>query len=59
MGRKDNRPLLRDGDPREILARLKTEREPAYAQAPIHVLSMPGPHQRTVNAILKGIDAWL
>ena len=59
VGRKDNRPLLRDGDPREILARLKTEREPAYAQAPIHVLSMPGPHQRTVNAILKGIDAWL
>lgn len=59
VGRKDNRPLLRNGEPREILARLKTEREPAYAQAPIHVLSMPGPHQRTVNAILKGIDAWL
>ena len=59
VGRKDTRPLLRQGDPREILTRLKAEREPAYAQAPIHVLSMPGPHQRTVNAILKGIDAWL
>ena len=59
VGRKDNRPLLRDGNPRDILARLKTEREPAYAQAPIHVLSAPGPHQRTVNAILKAIDSWL
>ncbi|OCC25080.1 shikimate kinase [Croceicoccus estronivorus] len=59
VGRKDNRPLLRNGNPREILAKLKAEREPAYAQAPIHIFSMPGPHQRTVNAILKAINAWL
>lgn len=59
VGRKSNRPLLQGGNPRDILARLKTERAPAYAQAPIHVLSAPGPHQRTVNAILKAIDSWL
>ena len=57
--RKDNRPLLKDGDPREILARLREERRPAYSQAPIHVLSGNGPHGRTVNKVLQGIGQWL
>lgn len=57
--RKGNRPLLRQGDPRETLIRLRTEREPFYAQAPIHIRSGNGPHMRAVSAILKGIDAWL
>ena len=38
----------KDGDPREILTRLKAEREPAYAQAPIRVMSSSGPQGRTV-----------
>lgn len=59
VGRRDNRPLLRQGDPREILTRLRAEREPAYSQAPIHVISTAGPHSRTVAKVLKGIDAWL
>ena len=59
VGRKDNRPLLKQGDPREILTRLRAEREPAYSQAPIHVLSTAGPHSRTVAKVLKGIAAWL
>ncbi|MDD3798748.1 MAG: shikimate kinase [Novosphingobium sp.] len=58
-GRKDNRPLLKNGNPREILGKLKAEREPAYSQAPIHIVSANGPHQRTVYSILKAIDAWL
>ena len=57
--RKNNRPLLRQGDPREILARLRKEREPAYAQAPIHVQSGKGPHGETVNNVLKSIEKWL
>lgn len=59
VGRKDNRPLLKQGDPREILTRLKAERESAYAQAPIHVQSTSGPHSRTIIKVLKGIEAWL
>ena len=59
VGRKGNRPLLKTGDPREILTRLKAERESAYAQAPIHITSGNQPHQATVIAILKAIDAWL
>lgn len=59
VARNSNRPLLRQGSPRETLARLKAEREPAYSQAPIHVRSGPGPHHRAVGAILKGLDEWL
>lgn len=59
VSRKDTRPLLRDGDPREILTRLKEEREAAYAEAPIHVMSAGGPHLETVQRILKGIDQCL
>jgi shikimate kinase len=57
--RKNNRPLLQDGDPRATLTRLRDERRPAYAQAPIHVLSGNGPHGRTVARVLKGIGEWL
>ena len=59
VGRKDTRPLLRGGNPREIIARLKAEREGAYAQAPIHVMSTSGPQSRTVGKVLKGIEQWL
>lgn len=59
VGRKDTRPLLKNGDPREILTRLKAEREPAYAQAPIRVMSSSGPQSRTVGRVLKGIAQWL
>ena len=58
VARKGNRPLLQNGDPREVLVRLKAEREAAYAEAPIHVVSRPGPHQRTVAAILEELERW-
>jgi len=57
--RKDTRPLLRGGDPAEIIARLKTERDTAYAEAPIRVTSRPGPHGDTINRILQELAAWL
>ncbi|HKR92294.1 shikimate kinase [Novosphingobium sp.] len=57
--RKDNRPLLKQGDPREILTRLRAEREPYYSQAPIHVLSGNGPHVQTINKVLEEISQWL
>ena len=59
VGRKNNRPLLQQGNPREILTRLRNERSPCYAEAPIHVISSNGPHQRTLDQVLKGINEWL
>lgn len=57
--RKDTRPLLRGGDMADILARLKQEREPFYAQAPIRVTSESGPHGETLRRILEALDQWL
>lgn len=54
--RRNTRPLLRNGDPREILARLHTERAPAYAQAPIRIECGDLPHHRTALKILEAIE---
>lgn len=57
--RRNVRPLLRDGNPREILTRLSREREPFYAQAPIRIAGEDGPHLDTAMAIIEAIDRWL
>ncbi|WP_379921676.1 shikimate kinase [Erythrobacter sp. R86502] len=57
--RRGNRPLLKTGDPHEILTRLAHERAPFYAQAPIRVVSENGPHADTARAIIEAIDQWL
>lgn len=59
VSRRSNRPLLNNGNPRETLERLRAERGPAYAEAPIRVESRTGPHQRTVLAILSELEAIL
>jgi shikimate kinase len=57
--RRNTRPLLQNGDPKEILTRLAAERAPFYAEAPIRVTSVNGPHADTARAILEAIDQWL
>ena len=57
--RKDNRPLLQQGNPRDVLGRLREERRPFYAQSPIQVTSDDGPHGTTVNKVLVEIAKWL
>ncbi|MBB4659353.1 shikimate kinase [Parvularcula dongshanensis] len=52
---RDTRPLLRQGDPREILSRLLEERGPVYAQADITIDSADGPHARTTEKVLKAL----
>jgi len=59
VGRKDNRPLLRGKDPRQVLTELLAAREPAYSQADLTVESNDGPHQHTVDAILTALKAKL
>lgn len=52
-GRRHDRPLLKSGDPREILARLMAERYPVYAEAELTVDSPGGgPHEAVVADIL-------
>ncbi|MEL1250061.1 shikimate kinase [Aurantiacibacter gilvus] len=59
VSRNDRRPLLQGSDTREIVVRMKNEREPSYSQAPIHVASDAGPHARAVGRILEELDKWL
>jgi shikimate kinase len=54
-GRRDTRPLLRNGDPREILERLLAERTPLYGQADLTIDSEDGPHQASVEKIMAGL----
>ena len=54
-GRRDTRPLLKNGDPEQILARLMEERAPIYAEADIHIHSSDGPHDTVVDAIVNAL----
>lgn len=55
VARRNNRPLLKGGDPRAILARLMTERHPIYALADITVDSADGPPDATVERVIDGL----
>lgn len=56
VGRRDDRPLLRNKDPREVITRLAEERNPVYALAPIHIKSAAVPHEVTVERIIKALE---
>lgn len=58
-GRRNTRPLLKNGDPREILQTLMTQRYPAYAEANITVDSADGPPEVTVDRVLDALKAHL
>ncbi len=56
--RRADRPLLREGDPRAILARLMAERHPVYGEADIAVDSPPGgAHEAVVARIRAALAA--
>ncbi len=57
--RRDNRPLLKKGNPREILAQLIEERYPVYAQADITVDSLDGPPEATLERILGALKDYV
>lgn len=54
-GRRNNRPLLKKGDPREILERLMQVRYPVYAEADIVVDSVDGPPEVTLEKTLDAL----
>jgi shikimate kinase len=58
VSRRDTRPLLRNGNPQEILSRLLTEREPVYAQADLTVAGEDGPHGASVKRIIEALQEW-
>jgi shikimate kinase len=53
--KRGHRPLLRQGDPREILARLMSQRYPTYAEADIVVESTAQPADRTTEQVIDAL----
>ena len=58
-GRRDTRPLLRNGDSAATLERLAGERRPSYSEAHIRVTSGGSGHGDVVNAIIHELEKWL
>lgn len=58
-GRRDTRPLLKNGDRKGTLERLAQIEREAYAEAHIHVKSGEGAHKEVVDAIVRALDKHL
>lgn len=58
-GRRDTRPLLKNGDSREILTELMNKRYPVYEKADIVVESHNGPAEAVMNQALDKIYNFL
>lgn len=54
-GRRNNRPLLKRGDPRKILSDLMDQRYPVYGDADLVVDSVDGPPEVTVERVLAAL----
>lgn len=57
VARRNHRPLLQNGDPRQILERLIAVRYPIYAEADITVETGDAPTAATVERVIEGIAA--
>ncbi|TNE38273.1 MAG: shikimate kinase [Alphaproteobacteria bacterium] len=53
--KRNNRPLLKNGNPRHTLKRLMDERYPVYSEADIVVDSGEGPHEIVVDKIIAAL----
>lgn len=57
VSRRSNRPLLKSGEPRAILAKLIEQRYPIYAEADVVVDSAEGSPDATVNRAIAALAA--
>ena len=55
--KRDNRPLLKGGDPETVLRRLMAVRYPIYAEADLVMESRDVPHEVIVDEILASLSA--
>lgn len=53
--RRGHRPLLRQGHPKEVLARLMEQRYPVYAEADLTVESTAQPAERTTEEVIEAL----
>ncbi|MGN6156061.1 MAG: shikimate kinase [Sphingomicrobium sp.] len=58
-GRRNTRPLLRDGSRASTLKRLAEERGPAYSEAHIRIRSGDGAHRDVVDSIIRALENYV
>ncbi len=56
--KRDNRPLLQNGNPRDVMQNLITTRYPIYAEADLTVESRDAQHGQTVNEVIRALASW-
>jgi shikimate kinase len=59
VSRRTDRPLLKRGDPRQILGELMAKRHPVYAEADVTVDSIDGPPEATLQSVIAALRAHL
>ncbi len=59
VSRRDNRPLLKVDNPREVMAKLLTERVPYYQDADIEFVSRDTSHDVIVDELTRLIETYL
>lgn len=59
VAKRENRPLLKEDDPRAVMERLMRERYPIYAEADLTVETGAGPHNTAVAALLEALRVHL
>ncbi len=58
VSRRNTRPLLQTGDPRQTMARLMKERYPTYGKADIIIDSVESAHDVVVRAIITALTKY-
>lgn len=59
VGRRQNRPLLHNADPGEVLQKLMDERYPLYANADVVVMSRDAPKEIIADEVIDALAAHL
>ena len=59
VSRRNNRPLLKQGNPREIRSRLIAQRYPVYAEADLTVDTVDGPPEATLERVIAALEQHL
>src|ERR1700761_5598184 len=59
VAKRRHRPLLNQGDPRDVLERLMALRHPVYAEAALTVDSLATPAEAMVERVLAGLAGWV
>lgn len=59
VGRRRDRPLLQQGDPRDVLTRLLAVRDPVYAEADVTIDSGDHTPEQVADAVIAAVAAFV